>query len=113
LAYVRENGLAEGTHPENVAAMWLHRYGHRFAQQHAAAGYRIDIAWPAERIGLEIDGPHHGQPEQAVRDVIRDSKLRSLGWLVLRVDTGETFEDQLAVVSRALHLLRGTSGGSR
>lgn len=96
-------GLQTGTHPENLAAYRLHQWGHRFEQQYRVGRYRLDIALPALRIAVEIDGPHHQRPDVAVKDTFRDQWLRDEGWIVLRVNAGDTLEDQLANVSALLH----------
>lgn len=106
--YVEENGLGVGTQPENLAAMRLHRAGHRFTQQHRAGRYRLDFAWPEIRIAVEVDGPHHHRPDVAHRDALRDAWLRSEGWVVLRVNTGPTFEDQVTRVSEIIHHIEAT-----
>lgn len=44
--------------------------------------YKIDVACPARRIAIEVDGPsHHSRKAQ---DAKKDAKLASLGWTVLR-----------------------------
>lgn len=96
-------GLAVGTYPENLAAYRLARAGQTFAQQHRVGRYRLDIAWPAHRLALEIDGPHHHRPDVAHRDALRDAWLRDQGWIVLRVNDGPTFEEQLVRVARLVH----------
>lgn len=57
--------------------------------QHAVPGpggvvYRIDFAYLAVLLAIEIDGPTHELPEVAAKDRRRDAFLRSLGWEVLR-----------------------------
>ncbi len=98
-------GLRLGTHPENLAALRLARAGHQFEQQHRVLNFRLDIAWPALRVGLEVDGPHHHRPDVAHRDALRDARIRDQGWTVLRINTGATFEDQLARVSGLVHAM--------
>lgn len=88
LAYVRRNGLREGTHPENIAAMRLDQWGIRFVQQHPVGRYRLDFAVLGTLTAIEIDGPHHMRPDVAHRDAIRDATLRDLGWVVMRVTVG-------------------------
>lgn len=53
----------------------------------AVAGARlveVDIALPAVRVAIEIDGPHHDDPAQRRWDRRRDAWLRAAGWIVLR-----------------------------
>ncbi len=47
--------------------------------------YRLDFAYPDIRLAVEIDGPHHRLPEVIARDLRRDTRLRALGWEVLRL----------------------------
>lgn len=51
--------------------------------------YRIDFAYLAVRLAIEIDGPHHRLPEVKARDARRDRRLRQLGWTVDRFDEDE------------------------
>lgn len=48
--------------------------------------YRLDFAYPAVMLAIEVDGPHHRLPENARRDARRDRVLRRLGWTVRRFD---------------------------
>lgn len=112
-AIVREKvaaaGYQLGTHPENLATYRLGQWGHKFVQQHRIGNYRADFAFPDLGVVLEIDGPHHQRPDVAVLDTFRDAQIRAEGWVVIRVDIGPTFEEQLARVSIVLHALRDAS----
>lgn len=45
----------------------------------------LDVAFPGERIALEVDGfGYHSSPEQMTRDYARQNELITSGWLVLR-----------------------------
>lgn len=83
---VIERGLHPGTHLENQVALILSHCGLHPEQQYRAGRFRLDFAWPELKIALEADGWHHRAPEGAARDRLRDSWLRSQGWVVLRVD---------------------------
>lgn len=50
------------------------------------SAYRIDFAYPAVKLAIEIDGPHHRLPENRARDLRRDRRLRAMGWTVVRFD---------------------------
>lgn len=95
LEYLTKNGLRTGTHPENLATLRLHRWGVDTSPQHRVGRYRIDFAFPDVLVGIEVDGPHHHRPDVAHKDALRDCQLRRAGWLVLRVNTGDDFEEQL------------------
>ena len=50
----------------------------------------VDLAWPKERLCVELDGwRHHGSQEAFARDRTRDRKLVSFGWTVLRYSWSE------------------------
>ncbi|NIH82514.1 DUF559 domain-containing protein [Amycolatopsis viridis] len=50
--------------------------------------YRLDLAWPELRIGVEYDGyeAHEGRETQ---DAARDARLSSRGWCIIRVRKGD------------------------
>ena len=54
---------------------------------------RMDIAIPTARIDVEVDGPHHLDPEQAERDRIDDRRAAAVGWLTLRYSVHEVDEE--------------------
>lgn len=47
---------------------------------------RVDLWYPAVRLVVEIDGPHHRLPLQAEKDARRDEAFRAIGITVLRFD---------------------------
>lgn len=51
--------------------------------------FRLDFAYPAIKLAIEIDGPHHRLPEVQARDARRDHRLRQMGWTVCRFDEDE------------------------
>ena len=53
-------------------------FGHAFA--------RIDMGWPAFKVGVEYDGPQHWtDPERRSRDIDRYAELTARDWLIIRV----------------------------
>lgn len=45
--------------------------------------YRGDFVHVAAKVNIELDGPfHRGDP---VKDALRDSRLRTLGWKIIRI----------------------------
>jgi very-short-patch-repair endonuclease len=47
--------------------------------------YRLDLAYEAERVAVELDGErYHSSREQRERDRRRDSALATIDWLTLR-----------------------------
>lgn len=64
---------------------------------------RVDFAWPAHRLALEVDGfSAHDGPRKFVADRQRWNRLRAAGWDVVQVTIRELREDPSAV-SRVLH----------
>src|SRR6476469_6301485 len=99
--YLQQHNLRVGTTLEKKVTWRLHRWEILDQCQYRVGKYRLDYAWPAKLIALEADGPHHWRPDMAVKDVARDSYLRSRGWLVFRIDEmSDNLEDQLCRVVR-------------
>lgn len=59
--------------------------------------FRLDFAFPQKMIALEVDGPHHLDPDQARADRQRDAILSALGWRVIRVSV---FDDLSIVLDQ-------------
>lgn len=94
-----ENDLPLGTSLENRVTWRLYRWKALDKVQYRVGKYRLDYAWPAIKVALEADGPHHWHPDNAIKDVARDSWLRSQGWLVFRVDdVSDDLEEQICRV---------------
>jgi very-short-patch-repair endonuclease len=48
-------------------------------------GYRLDFAWPSRMVAVEADGhEHHDKPDALYRDRVRQNKVVTSGWIVLR-----------------------------
>jgi very-short-patch-repair endonuclease len=48
--------------------------------------YRLDMAYEAERVAVELDGrAYHSSPEQWERDTRRDLALATMGWQTVRL----------------------------
>lgn len=68
--------------------------------------YRIDVAWPAKRIGIRVLGPRLGDDNHLVLATLAvDAAMRERGWLILPVDPDarnsvEQLERNLRVVKR-------------
>ncbi len=70
--------------------------------------YRFDLAWPEERIAVEIDGAiwrqgRHTRGAGYINDRIKDCEATVLGWRVLRV-TAEMVDsgDAVAYLERLI-----------
>ncbi|WP_222271956.1 DEAD/DEAH box helicase [Modestobacter marinus] len=82
---------------------WLQENGHRLpddAQQTvSAANARPDLVYnlPGNPVAVFIDGPHHDDAVQQLRDAQAAERLEDLGWAVVRVHHSE---DWAALVGR-------------
>ena len=59
--------------------------------------YIVDFYCHDRRLVVELDGPIHSEPDQALHDQSRDAFLRSRGLKVLRLSNDEVFADSEAV----------------
>ncbi len=93
--------LLEGGLPEPVLH---HRVldGERFVAE-------VDLAYPALKIAIELDGRHHLKPEVRERDLARQNDLVLLGWTVLRF----SWERFAAHPERVLSEVRAAIQGAR
>lgn len=65
---------------------------------------RIDLAYPAERIAIELDGwEHHGRRSAFDRDRLRRNELTLLGWDVYQFTWSMPDEVLVSTVRTALH----------
>ncbi len=85
LDHLSDSGL------ERDFVTWLDEHGHRLpddaqidvdgARARPDLVYRLDGA----RVAVFIDGPHHDDVQQALRDAAAEDRLADLGWTVIRV----------------------------
>ena len=69
---------------------------------------RVDFAYPAAKLAIEVDGfQHHSSREAFDADRRRDSRLRGIGWQVLRVSDRMLEEPEHFI--RAVETSLGTS----
>nr|WP_255426548.1 DUF559 domain-containing protein [Pseudonocardia sp. C8] len=72
----------------------------------AGAGREIDIAFPAERVAIELDGwAWHTDPERFTADRAKGNALVAAGWTLLRFtwrDVTEHPARTVAAIRRAL-----------
>ena len=79
-----------------------------FATNHPVSirgkNYRIDIAFPGEKVAIEYQGDYHRDPAQWRRDMSRRAALTADGWLVIEVnaDDLENPAELVALVRSAL-----------
>ncbi|NJC69492.1 DUF559 domain-containing protein [Planosporangium thailandense] len=70
---------------------------------------RLDLAYPAVRLGIDYDGDHHRDRVTFRRDVARLNALRAAGWTVLRF----TADDVLHHPERLVHQITAVARGIR
>lgn len=70
-----ETRIRVAIHTDGIAAPVL---------QYLVGPYRLDMAYPGIRLGVEYDGRAHLEPERAMRDLDRQAYLSRAGWDVLR-----------------------------
>ncbi|MGH4016572.1 MAG: DUF559 domain-containing protein [Pseudonocardiaceae bacterium] len=74
------------SHAERLLAGLLRGAGITgWIQNYAVQGYLIDVAFPAQRVAVEVDGwAWHVTPDRFIRDRQRQNAVVNLGWTVLR-----------------------------
>lgn len=69
-----------------------YKLGTDFERQYPIAErYVIDIAFPKEKVALEVDGNNHREARQKNKDKIRDRYLREHKWVTIRIPDNEFF----------------------
>ena len=69
---------------------------------------RVDFAWPAQRVVLEVDGfQYHDGPAKFVEDRHRANRLAALGWSVITTTLRELRSDPTAVFTALAAALDG------
>lgn len=76
------------------------------AVQHAVAGYRVDFAWPSQRLAVECDGfEWHGSRLAWKRDRRRLAAIEATGWRVVHVTWDDVTQRPSETVARVVHAL--------
>ena len=77
--------------------------------QHAVTvdgrAFRLDLAYPEARLGVEYDGRHHREPGQAQRDLEREAMLATAGWKIVRFRASTVLCSPHLIVTRVHHEL--------
>ncbi len=81
------------SYPEKYFREFLEKMGAieglDFVQEHQVGKYRLDFAYMAGKIYIEIDGGQHLLPEAIEHDRIRDEWLETQGWVGMRIPVKE------------------------
>jgi very-short-patch-repair endonuclease len=77
----------DDTWAEKLMWRWLRgrRFsGYKFRRQHPLQPYHLDFFCKEAELNIELDGSHHGHPDQCQHDLVREEFLRSRGIKTLR-----------------------------
>jgi very-short-patch-repair endonuclease len=72
--------------------------GLKFRRQHPLGGYILDFYCHRAKLGIELDGGQHAEPEQAARDAQRTRDLEELGVRVVRFWNHDLLRETEAVL---------------
>lgn len=67
--------------------------GRKFRRQHSINNYIVDFYCAKEKLVIELDGAYHLDFAIQIKDELRNQKLSSLGFKVLRFENKLVFED--------------------
>ena len=71
------------------------------------AGYRIDVAFPRQKVAIEVDGfASHSSPEDFYNDRKRQNAIALLGWQVLRFTWWDLIEYPERVIAEIKSAIR-------
>jgi very-short-patch-repair endonuclease len=73
--------------------------------------YRLDLAYPEVLLGIEYDGAHHRDADQARRDLVREAELGQAGWRVLRYPARVVLGSPESIAAEVRSTLAGIRGG--
>lgn len=75
--------------------------------------YRLDLAWPEYRVGLEYDGSDHLSRARQRKDIERRSWLFQAHWRVLWVTDIDVYQKYARMLSRLSDLIRSDDHANR
>lgn len=64
-----------------------------FRRQHAMGAYILDFYCVRAKLCVEVDGYHHTEDEQIIRDIARDNWLKEQGIKTYRISAADVFAD--------------------
>ncbi|WP_309711520.1 hypothetical protein [Pseudolysinimonas sp.] len=62
--------------------------------------YKVDLAWPEFKFGMEYDGRYHAFPGQARADSSRQEFIHDREWQLMRVQKEDLFDEPRELVAR-------------
>lgn len=81
--------------------------------QFVCGEYRLDHGYPEVRLGVEHNGSHHLDPDQALRDLEREAALARAGWRLLRYPARIVLGAPESIASEVRAVLASTAAGRR
>ena len=75
-------------------------HGRKFRRQQGVGNYIVDFCCPAEKLIIELDGEVHNDPLRTAYDTDRDTRLKTLGFTILRFENKDIFQNTEAVLSK-------------
>ena len=82
--------------------------GWKFRRQHPVGKYILDFYCHEAKLGIELDGGQHAEPDQAKYDVERTRSLEAEGFRVLRFWNNEVLKNTNAVLQEIWNVLTGS-----
>jgi very-short-patch-repair endonuclease len=82
--------------------------GTHFRRQMPIGPYVVDIACPAAKLIIEVDGAHHGEKQQADRDAQRTRWLEGEGYRVLRFWNSDLIDNESGVLEAIYAAIHGS-----
>jgi len=71
--------------------------------------YKLDIANPAYKIGIEVDGYSHKTTSIKAKDAKKEDRLSQLGWTVLRFSNQSILDDLESVVAEIMAAVKSST----
>jgi very-short-patch-repair endonuclease len=84
--------------------------GFKFRRQHLLGKYNLDFYCPAAKLSVELDGIHHGLPEQRRHDEEREQFLAANGIEELRFWNRQWRNNREGVLLEIWHALHRRTG---
>jgi len=87
-------------------------YGIHVRKQAPIGAYVVDFVIQTQKLVIEVDGEHHFLPEGIRRDAKRDAWLKTEGYRIIRINTGElvdSFDGCVEEIMAALGLMEETT----
>lgn len=75
--------------------------------------YLLDLAWPPERVAVELDGAHHRSERAFQGDRVRQNRLELAGWTILRYTWRQYRDEPHRLVSEVAAALDAARSGTR